>query len=82
MRTTVELSDLHRQVLSQLSHVRGYRGYSRIIEEAIDFFVERNPFNKNERLRLLKLKGSWSDTEAGEVRSTLSEVRKNWTRSY
>ncbi len=80
MRTTIELASNHRQILHQLSQMRGYRGYSKIIREAIDFFVENKHLGKNEQTRLLQLKGSWKNSEALKTRQALDEVRANWKK--
>lgn len=80
MRTTVELSQAHRQALHQLAQMRGFRGYSRIVGEAVDFFVENRHFDKKEQSRLLRLKGSWKDSEAQKIRSAVREVRVHWTK--
>lgn len=39
MRTTIEISDRHRSALFSLAAQRGLRGYSGIIEEALDFYI-------------------------------------------
>jgi len=78
MRTTIELSDFHRSVLYQLSLKRGWRGYSKIIQEAIDFYLVYKEKSKEERLEILKLKGTFSDEEAAQMRTQIKEVRNNW----
>jgi hypothetical protein len=40
MRTTIEVSDRHRIILLSLSAQRGLRGYSGIIQEALDYYIE------------------------------------------
>jgi predicted transcriptional regulator len=78
MRTTIELSDRHRGILHALSSERGLRGYSRIIEEAIDFYIKEKALKDNTVQELLQLKGSWSTEEGERIKAKLKEVREDW----
>lgn len=78
MRTTIELSDFHRSILHQLSLKRGWRGYSKIIREAIDFYLAHEERSQKERLEILKLKGTFSDKEASQIKAQIKEIRCNW----
>lgn len=78
MRTTIELSNFHRNILHQLSLKRGWRGYSRLIQEAIDFYLTHKETSSEEKIEILKLKGSFSEEDTGQVRSKIKEVRDNW----
>ena len=40
MRTTIEVSDKHRSILLALAAQKGLRGYSDIIKEALDYYIE------------------------------------------
>ena len=40
MRTTIEVSDKHRSILLALAAQKGLRGYSGIIKEALDYYIE------------------------------------------
>ena len=78
MRTTIELSDRHRSLLHALSSERGLRGYSKIIQEAIDFYIKEKAAKDNVVQELLKLKGAWSTEEGIRMRAKLKEIRENW----
>ena len=78
MRTTIELSDRHRGILHALSSERGLRGYSKIIEEAIDFYITEKALKDKTAQELIKLKGSWSVKEGERIKAKLKEVRKDW----
>lgn len=83
MRTTIELSQTHRQMLSQLAQMRGYRGYSKIIKEAVGYYLDCKKFSSKEQSQILKLKGSWKNKELNkDFQTGLAEVRKNWHRSW
>jgi metal-responsive CopG/Arc/MetJ family transcriptional regulator len=75
MRTTIELSDDHRSALHSLAARRGLRGYSKLIQEAIDFYIKEKVKGRNDIKHLLKMKGSWSNEEAKKFRKLLEEIR-------
>lgn len=80
MRTTVEIPDRLRAALLAISARRGMRGFSKIIEEALDQYLQTMASRDRDLASLLSLKGSWTDAEAEEARKTIHEVRKNWKR--
>lgn len=77
MRTTIELSDRHRSILHALASRRGLKGYSKIIQEAIDFYIKEKGFEDNTVQEILKLKGMWSIEEGHRIRANLKEIREN-----
>ena len=77
-RTTIELKDEHRVMLQAIAVSRGWRGFSRAIEEAIDFYLDRHAEAEVARRTLLERRGSWSAEEARETARTIAEVRRNW----
>ena len=78
MRTTIEVSDRHRIILLSLSAQRGLRGYSGIIQEALDYYIEHQIRAKDAKSDILKMKGSWKTEETKKIRSNLTELRENW----
>jgi metal-responsive CopG/Arc/MetJ family transcriptional regulator len=78
MRTTIELSDDLISMLHAIAVKKGYRGYSRVIEEALNFYLKENEKKWAGRERILKMRGSWTIKEAEEVKKRLEEVRKDW----
>ncbi len=78
MRTTIELSDDLISILRALAVKKGYRGYSKVIEEALNFYLKENEKRELARGKTLKMMGSWSLAEAKETRKRLEEIRKNW----
>ncbi len=81
MRTTIELSDDHRSALHSLAARRGLRGYSKLIQEAIDFYIKEKVKKEDSIKQLLKMRGSWSGDEAKELRKRIEEIRRNWNMS-
>lgn len=76
MRTTVEIRDEQRVALAALAAKRGLRGYSELIQEAIDLYLEQSEGNDMEAL--LALQGSITDAEAEEMRRRIAEA---WSTS-
>ncbi len=81
MRTTIELSDDHRSALHSLAARRGLRGYSKLIQEAIDFYIKEKVKKEDSIKQLLKMRGSWSRDEAKKLRKRIEEIRQNWNMS-
>ncbi len=77
-RTTIDLKDEHRALLQAIAVSRGWRGFSRVIEEAVDFDLHHHAEAEVARRALLVRRGSWSTEEARETSRTIAEVRRNW----
>jgi hypothetical protein len=75
MRTTIELSDYHRSVLHFLAAQRRLRGYSKLIQEAIDFYIKEKVRRGNGVKRLLKMRGTWNKQEAKRVKKRVGEIK-------
>ena len=78
MRTTVVLSDDLIAALHALAVRRGQRGYSKIMEEAVSYYLRDQKKRDRELKAVLEMEGSWSDEDAEEVRKNVEEARKNW----
>jgi hypothetical protein len=74
MRTTIELSDNHRGLLHFLAAQRGLRGYSKLIQEAIDLYIKQSVEEKPDIKDLLKMRGSWSEEEAKKFRKRIEGI--------
>ena len=76
MRTTVELRDDQHAALAALASRRGMRGYSALVQEALDLYLrEHGP----ERLaEILQLRGILADDEAAEVEHRIAEAWATW----
>ena len=78
MRTTIELSDDLISMLHALAVKKGYRGYSKVIEEALIFYIKENEKRETGKDNILKMRGSWNRAEATETKRRLEEITKNW----
>lgn len=78
MRTTIELTDDLIAALHAIAVKKGYRGYSRIMEEAAMQYLRDHEKKELSLSVLMKMRGSWNAEEAAETKKRLEEIRKNW----
>ncbi|MFB6286910.1 MAG: hypothetical protein ABEK03_10105 [Candidatus Bipolaricaulia bacterium] len=79
MRTTIEISDDHRAILRAIAARRGWQGYSRVVEEAIEFYLRHHRATDDARRAMADRKGDWSDKEVDQARETIAELRERWS---
>lgn len=79
MRTTVDLKEEHRALLHAIAARRGWRGYSRVVEEAVEFYLQHHAEAEEARRTLLKRQSAWAPEEAERTRQAIAELRKQWT---
>ena len=78
MRTTIELTDEQRTELIRLAAERGQKGFSLIIQEAVDEYLRRQGGREQEIAVALALKGSLAGKEADEFLGRVNKIRENW----
>jgi len=78
MRTTIEIPDRYRGILHSLAIKRGLRGYSAIIEDALDAYIEELSRKDHLKNEILQMMGSWQEKEISQVKEKINEMRKNW----
>ena len=77
MRTTIELTPEQHEGLSALALRRDLRGFSALVQEAVDAYLSAHADEQLEAL--LALEGSVSDDEAGEMRKRIADLwRADW----
>jgi predicted transcriptional regulator len=84
MRTTIELSDDQRAKLLALAAKRRLRGYSALIQEALERYLKEAP--NREQIRAgakaarvaRKIRGTLSEAEAERMRRRIEELWKRW----
>jgi hypothetical protein len=79
MRTTIELQDRHRSLLYSLAIKKGVRGYSSIIEEALDTYVDHLSKKNGLKKDVLQMMGSWQEEDISQAKEKIKKMRKNWT---
>ena len=75
MRTTLELKPEHRSALRALAARRGERGFSSVLGEAIEAFLQGEVEREKRRKTLLSLAGSLSKKDGDRLRRTVRELR-------
>ena len=78
MRTMVELKPEHRSALIALARRRGQKGFSIVLGEAIESFLQGEAEREKQGKSLLSLAGTLSRKEGNELRRTMMELRERW----
>ena len=76
MRTTVEIPDHLHETLIRLARRRGLRGFSQLVEEALNAYLA--DLSAEEAALLLSLESSIDDSEELEMRRRIEEARATW----
>ncbi|WP_343571696.1 hypothetical protein [Mycobacterium sp.] len=76
MRTTVEITDAQHRALSAIAQRRGVRGFSSLVQEALDAYLAN--LNTDEVDIRLGLEGMLTDSDAKQLRSRINDVRTTW----
>jgi hypothetical protein len=78
MRTTVEMKPEHRSALLALAARRGEKGFSSVLAEAIEEFLDGERARVQRREELTSLVGSLSAADAKNLRSISTLLRESW----
>ncbi len=78
MRTTIEISEEHRAQLLKLAARRGEKGFSNLVQEALDSFLEAQSRADDKRRRALLLRGALDEREAKQLRAQAADLRGSW----
>jgi hypothetical protein len=79
MRTTVEITSGQHEALSALAKRRGLRGFSQLVQEALDVYLQG--LGDSETKLLLSLEGSLNEEQEAELRSRINDARAVWRAS-
>jgi len=78
MRTTIEISNETRAKLMALAARRGLRGYSEIVNEALEEYLRKMENREKEIDEILKLAGSLSEEEGPKYEARIKEFWSRW----
>ena len=78
MRTTVEMKPEHRAALLAMASRRGQKGFSAVLGEAIESFLEGEVERERRRKTLLSLAGSISKKDRDDLLREVKELRQSW----
>jgi hypothetical protein len=76
MRTTVQLRDDQREALAALAARKGLRGFSELVQEAVDSYLREQAAASADPL--LALEGTWTDAQAAEARARIDQLWRSW----
>ena len=78
MRTTIELTDDQRSELVRLAAKRRLKGFSMIVQEAIDDYLRRQGGRDQAIATALTLKGCLEGEAADELEDRINLIRETW----
>ena len=78
MRTTVEISDEQRARLLQLATERGEKGFSRLVQEALELYLRENQARRKRVEAARATLGSFTEEEAESLRQSVRNLRDHW----
>jgi len=78
MRTTIEIKPEHRALLLKIAADRGQKGFSSVVAEAIDVYLEPEARRGKQRQHALELKGALSEREVRDLRHEVAAIRDSW----
>jgi Arc/MetJ family transcription regulator len=77
MRTTIELSDRTHAMLRARAAERGLRGFSAIVEEALERFLEEGG-GDDLASALAEAEGAWSESDVEDWERARKEAWSTW----
>jgi hypothetical protein len=78
MRTTVEITDAQRAGLLELAARRGEKGFSRLVQEAVDRLLADERAGKGRVEAALALEGSMTAEAADGLTASIARLRRSW----
>jgi hypothetical protein len=78
MRTTIEMTDDARARLLEIAGARGEKGFSRIVQEAIEFYLEHHGSRRARQRAALALEGSVAAKDGAALEETVRSIRASW----
>ena len=78
MRTTVEIPDVQRARLLELAARRGEKGFSRLVQEAVERMLTEDDSREVRTKAALALEGSMGAKEADELLASVMCIRSTW----
>lgn len=78
MRTTVELRNDQRARLLELAARRGEKGFSAVIQEAVDHYLREVDARDRSVDQAVEALGSFPEGEAAALRERVADARSRW----
>jgi hypothetical protein len=78
MRTTIEITPEQRARLMAMAARRGEKGFSKLVQQALDAYLKAQSGEEEKRRRALMLRGALDSREADRLRAVTREIRESW----
>jgi hypothetical protein len=78
MRTTIEITDRQRAALLELAARSGEKGFSRLVQRAIDRMLAEENSRREQIEGALALAGSFNDKSADALEVAVRKIRNDW----
>ena len=78
VRTTIDISDEQRAKLLNLAALRGQKGFSAIVREALDRYLSEEDRRMARVKAALAVRGALSGDEGSELQARLIDLRGRW----
>lgn len=78
MRTTIEITEKQRGELLKLSSARGEKGFSSVVRDAIDLYLETHASRRDAVKAALGVRGVLEGEEGDALKSDVEAIRRNW----
>jgi hypothetical protein len=78
MRTTIDLTDEQRAELLRLAAKRGMKGFSLIIQEALEEYLKRQGGREEAIATALSLRGCLKGKAADDFEGRVKSIRELW----
>lgn len=78
MRTTIELPDRQRAQLLELAARRGLKGFSQLVQEALDRFLQTAQPEDTRARDAVAVLGTMTEAAARRLETSVSRVRAKW----
>ena len=78
MRTTIEIPDEQRAKLLQLAAERGEKGFSKLVQEALEKYLDELGGQETRIRAALSVLGKLDEASARQMEETVRELRKSW----
>ena len=78
MRTTIEITDEQRTRLLEIAGSRGEKGFSGVVREAIDHYLNEEGHRAERVRRALSMRGSFHTSDAAQLEESVRAIRAQW----
>ncbi len=78
MRTTIELTEEQRAELLKLAAQRGMKGFSQLVQEAINSYLDTQASRASLIDAALAMKGILKSKASDEFEARTKSIRENW----